>query len=63
MDRRQLISKLIELEEEAKSHNSKYLKLMGTPGKTAKANMHERKALKLRSRIQQVIRQIGLFVG
>lgn len=63
MNRNRLISKLLELGEEAEAHNAKYLQLMQTPGKMSKAFMHERKALRVHSKIQELIRQIGLYRG
>ncbi len=60
MQQDQLISKLIDLEDKAKAHTSEYLKLLQMPGNKTQASLHYRKALKLRSRIQGVIREIAL---
>lgn len=59
----QLISKLIDLEEQAKTHTCEYLRLIRAPGNMAKASFHDRKALRLRSRIQNLMRQMALLRG
>ncbi len=56
----QMISKLIDLEDKANAHTSEYLRLLQMPGNKTKASLHYRKALKLRSRIQGLIREIAL---
>jgi|GEM_PF-4624858 hypothetical protein len=63
MRKKQLISKLIDLDEQAKAHDSEFLKMIQTPGNGAKASLHERQALRLRSRIKDLMRQIaeGVF--
>jgi hypothetical protein len=63
MRQEQLISKLIDLEDKANAHASEYLKLLGVPGNKAQASQHYRKALRLRARVQGLIRQIGLLSG
>lgn len=63
MRQQELISKLIHLEEQAKVHSSEYLRLIQVPGNTAKASFHNRKALKLHSKIKGLMRQIALFRG
>jgi len=63
MRQQELISKLIHLEEQAKAHTSEYLRLMQVPGSMGKASFHNRKAVRLRSRIKGLMRQIALFRG
>ncbi len=63
MEQDKLVSKLIDLEDKATAHTSEYLKLVQKPGKKTQASLHYRKALKLRSRIQEVIRKIALAGG
>ncbi|MHC1725439.1 MAG: hypothetical protein AB9866_05395 [Syntrophobacteraceae bacterium] len=61
MQQERIISKLIDLQDRADAHTSEYLKLQFVPGKKTKASSHYRKALKLRSRIQELIRQIAVL--
>jgi hypothetical protein len=63
MRQEKLISKLIDLEDRANAHTAQYLKLLGIPGKRTGASTHYQKALKLRARIQDLIRQIALYDG
>lgn len=63
MRQQELISKLIDLEEQARVHSSEYLRLIQTPGNLTKASFHNRKAIRLRSRIKGLIRQIAIFRG
>jgi len=57
----QLIVKLLDLEARAKAHSSEYLRLIQEPRNMAKASFHDRKVIRLRSRIQNLMRQIVLF--
>lgn len=59
MRRQQLISKLIDLDEQAKAHCSEYLRLIQMPGNGAKAALHNRKELRLRARIKDLMKQIA----
>jgi hypothetical protein len=59
MRRQQLISKLIDLDEQAKAHCSEYLRLIQMPGNAAKAALHNRKELRLRARIKDLMKQIA----
>ncbi len=63
MRKEQLISKLIDLDEQAKAHAFEYLRLIQVPGNAAKASLHDRKALRLRSRMKDLMKQIaeGVF--
>lgn len=63
MRQQELISKLIDLEEQAKVHSTEYLRLIQVPGNSAKASFHNRKVLKLHSKIKGIMRQIALFRG
>ena len=63
MRQEELISKLIDLEEKANTHTSQYLKLLSVPRKRTSASIHYQKALKLRARVQELIRQIALCDG
>lgn len=54
-----LISKLIDLQEKANEHTSEYKKLQYLPGNKSKAAVHQKKAMRLRSRIQELIREIA----
>lgn len=63
MREQELISKLIDLEEQAKAHTSEYLRLMQMPGNLTRASFHNNRALRLRSRIKGLMRQIALFRG
>lgn len=58
-----IISQLIDLQEKANTHTSEYLRLQYLPGNKAKAFAHQRKAIKLRSRILDLIREIALSEG
>jgi len=60
MRQEQLIAKLIDLEERANAHTSEYLKLVSVPRKRTSATIHYQKALKLRARVQDLIRKIAL---
>ncbi|MFZ2447542.1 MAG: hypothetical protein WAW37_14395 [Syntrophobacteraceae bacterium] len=55
----ELIAKLIDLQEKANAHTSEYLKWEHAPGGKTRASVHHRKALKLRSKIQGLIREIA----
>lgn len=57
----ELIAKLIDLQEQADAHTSEYQRLECLPGRKSKASIHRRKAVKLRSRIQEIIREIASF--
>jgi len=57
----QLILKLIDLEKQAKADSSEYLRLIREPPNMAEASFHDRKVIRLRSRIQNLSRQIILF--
>ena len=59
MRQEQLIAKLIDLEERANAHTSQYLKLLSVPRKRTSASIHYQKALKLRARVQELIRKIA----
>jgi len=61
MNQQELISKLIDLEEQAKAHSSEYLILIRTPGARAKATYHKRKVLKLRCKIKDLMQQIAML--
>lgn len=56
----QLISKLIDLEEQAKADSSEYLRLLKEPP-NAGASFADSNLLRLRSRIQNIRRQIVLL--
>ncbi len=58
-----IISLLIDLQEKADTHTTEYLRLQYLPGNKAKATAHQRKALKLRTRILDLIRKIALAEG
>lgn len=55
----ELISRLIDLQEQANTHTAEYLKLQFMPGKKTVASAHLRKAERLRLRIQEIIREIA----
>ena len=59
MRQEQLIAKLIDLEDKANAHASQYLKLLSVPRKRTSASVHYQKALKLRARVQELIRKIA----
>ncbi len=61
MSQEQLIAKLIDLEERANAHTSEYLKLQSVPRKRTSASSHYQKALKLRARVQELIRKIAHY--
>ncbi len=61
MRQEQLVSKMIDLEDKANAHASQYLKLLGVPGKRTIASTHYQKSLKLRARVQELIRKIALY--
>ncbi len=58
-----LVSKLIKLQEKAEIHSSHYSRLRQLPGNKTKASEHERKALRLYSRIQELIHEIATAGG
>ena len=60
MRQEQLIAKLIDLEERANAHTSEYLKLLSVPRKRTSASIHYQKALKLRAKVQELIKKIAL---
>ena len=60
MRQEKLISKMIDLEDRANAHASQYLKLLSVPQKRTSASIHYQKALKLRARVQELIRKIAL---
>jgi hypothetical protein len=62
MRQEKLISTLIDLDERAKAHTSEYLKLIQATGNAARASFHNRKALRLRSRIKDLMKQIATAV-
>ncbi len=55
------ISKLINLQEQADSHTSSYLKLQYVPEKWAQASVHYHKSARLRSRINELIHEIATY--
>jgi hypothetical protein len=59
MRKEKLISKLIDLDERAKAHALEYLRLIQAPGNAAKASLHNRKALRLRSKMKDLMKQIA----
>jgi hypothetical protein len=59
MQQNELISKLIDLQEKEDAHVCEYRKLEMVPGKKTKASLHYKKAMRLRSRIQELIHQIA----
>ncbi|MGA2936441.1 MAG: hypothetical protein ABSF52_04995 [Syntrophobacteraceae bacterium] len=59
MHKEQLISRLIDLDEQAKAHASEYLRLIQAPGNAAKASLNDRKGLRLRSRMKDLMKQIA----
>ncbi len=61
MRQNELITRLIDLQEKEDVHVCEYRKLELVPGKKTKASLHYKKALRLRSRIQQLIHQIAAF--
>jgi hypothetical protein len=60
MQQKELVSRLIDLEEHAKVYASEYLRLID--GQVTKS-FHDGKALRLRSRVQNLMRQIALLRG
>ncbi len=58
-----LVAKMIDLEERANAHTTEYSRLLHVPGGKTKASLHYLKALRLRSKIQELIRQIALCGG
>ncbi len=62
MRKEQMISKMIHLDEQAKAHDCEYVRLSHTPGNKAKASFHNRKALKLRSRINDLMKRFAAGV-
>jgi len=63
MRQQELISKLIDLDERAKAHCSEFMRLIQMPGNQTKATYHNRRVATLRSRIQNLMRQIALSRG
>ncbi len=63
METESLVSKLIKLQEKAEIHSSQYNKLQKLPGSKTKASAHQRKALRLYSRIQELIHEIATAGG
>jgi len=61
MRQQELITKLIDLEEQVKAHSSEYLHLIRTPDNRAKASYHKRRVLRLRSRIRGLMEQIAML--
>ncbi len=61
MQHEKIITKLIDLEERAEAHRVEYLKFQYVPGKKTLASSHYRQALRLRSRIRELIRKIARF--
>ncbi len=59
MKQQELITKLIDLEEQIKVHSSEYLNLIRMPGNMTKASIHKRKVLRLRTRIKGLMAQIA----
>lgn len=60
MQQEKLIAKLIDLEERANAHTAEYVRLLHVPKGRTEASRHYRKAAQLRSKIQDLIRQIAL---
>ncbi len=58
-----LVTKLIKLQAEAEIHSSQFNKLQNIPGNRTKASEHQRKALRLYSRIQELIHEIATSGG
>ncbi|MEN6441479.1 MAG: hypothetical protein ABFD97_23185 [Syntrophobacter sp.] len=54
-----LIAQLIDLQEKANVHITEFRRLEHLPGNKSKASVHRRKAVKLRSRIQEIIHEIA----
>ena len=54
-----LIAKIIDLEEQANVHTAEYERLLTVPKSRTKAAEHHRKAVRLQSRIQSLIREIA----
>jgi len=63
MWREELISKLIGLEEQAKVYTSEYMRLIQGPGNVPETSFRQRKTLRLRSRLRNLMRQIALLRG
>ncbi len=63
MRQERLVAKMIDLEERANAHTAEYLRLLHVPGGENKASLHYLKALRLRSKVQGIIRQIALCVS
>ncbi len=59
MRHKDLIAKLIDLEERAQLHSSEYFKMIQMRGDPAKASLHYRKVIRLRSRIKDLMKQIA----
>ncbi|MGC9966350.1 MAG: hypothetical protein ABSE08_13180 [Syntrophobacteraceae bacterium] len=60
MRQEKLIAKIIDLEERANAHTAEYQRLLQVPKSRTKASKHHRKAIRLQSRIQDLIREIAL---
>lgn len=63
MRQEKLIAKLIDLGERANAHTAEYQRLLHVPKSRTIAARHRRKALRLQSRIQCLIREIALCGG
>jgi hypothetical protein len=56
MRREELISKLTDLDEQAKAHSCEYLRLIQAPGNAVKASLNGRKAFRLRFRMKDLMK-------
>ncbi|MCE5333093.1 MAG: hypothetical protein LLG06_00730 [Desulfobacteraceae bacterium] len=59
MTTHEIVSELIVLQDEEILHRTEYLKLQHLPGKKTVASSHCRKAMRLRARIQALIKTIA----
>ena len=60
MRQEQLIAKIIDLEERANVHTAEYQRLLHVPKSRTEASKHHRKAIRLQSKIHDLIREIAL---
>jgi len=60
MRQEKLIAKMIDLEERANAHTAEYQRLLHVPKSRTEASKHHRKAIRLQSKIHDLIREIAL---
>lgn len=59
MQSKNIVGRLIDLQDQANVHTSEYQRFQHMPGHKTQATAHMRKALKLRAQIQKLIHQIA----